>query len=64
MEQPVTNVDYICPGCQMTLKPPITRDGTRTWVEGDTRHYAHARCLDATQEGEGVDNGGTMVATE
>lgn len=57
-------VDYQCPKCWHTLKHPINKDEVVTWVHGHTRHYAHAGCYAAPQEDEGVDNGGTMVATD
>lgn len=55
------HVDYVCPWCWRTLAHPIVPNETITWVDGGTRHYAHAGCYDASQEREGVDNGGTMV---
>lgn len=44
IEPPVTNVDYVCPGCLMIVKPPVTQEVAVTWVEGVTRYYAHRRC--------------------
>lgn len=64
MAETITHVSMICPKCQMIVKPPVTRDNSRTWVDGRTRYYGHARCLDPEGEREGVDNGGTMVATD
>ncbi len=61
IDEPVMHVDYVCPRCRMTLKPPVRREGTLTWVQGRTRYYAHARCYpEVTGDGEGVDNGGMM----
>lgn len=63
MDPRVTKVDYECPKCWRVLKPPLAHDELVTWVDGDTRHYAHAGCYEVTEEEGGLDNGGTVVAT-
>jgi hypothetical protein len=64
MDEPITHVEHVCPKCWMSVKPPVTRENSVTWVEGRTRYYGHARCYEVPQEEGGVDNGGTMVATD
>jgi len=63
-DEPVMHVSYVCPYCTMTIKPPVRREDVHSWVEGRTRVYAHQRCVDRGEERKGVDNSGTMVATD
>lgn len=60
----IEHVNTICPACYMTVKPPVTRENAITWVDGKVRRYAHRKCEDGVREKLGVDNGGTMVATD
>lgn len=60
-DEPILHVNHVCPACYMTVKPPVTKDNSVTWVERGTRHYAHARCAEVVRELLGVDNNGKMV---
>lgn len=54
-------VIFTCVACLMTVKPPVTKDNSFTWVEGSTRYYAHSQCEGAVRELRGLDNGGKVV---